>query len=79
MGKIFNLYKKMSVDDAICVLCLLGVGLMTLAIIGIFGKFLMVWTAIWLFFSGIVVSFLSVVMLFGTNGCFMHDITKESK
>ena len=79
MGKIFNLYKKMSVDDAICVLCLLGVGLMALAIIGIFGKFLMGWTAIWLFFSGAVVSFLSVVMLFGTNGCFIHDITEESK
>lgn len=79
MGKIFNFYKKMSVDDAICVLCLLGFGLMMFAILGIFGEFIMEWAAAWLFFSGVVVSALGVIMLFGTNGCFMHDISTENK
>lgn len=79
MGQKFNFYKKMSVDDAICVLCILGFGLMMFAIVGIFGQFLMMWAAVWLFFSGVVVSFLGVVMLFGTNGCFMHDISTEEK
>ena len=32
MGKILNFYKKMSVEDAICVFCLLGFGLMIFAI-----------------------------------------------
>ncbi len=35
MGKILNFYKKMSVEDAICVFCLLGFALMTFAIAGI--------------------------------------------
>ena len=79
MGQKFNFYKKMSVDDAICALCLLGFGLMMFAIFGIFGQFLMVWAAAWLFFSGLVASFLGVVILFGKNGCFMHDITTEKE
>ena len=79
MGKKFNVYKKMSVDDAICVLCLFGFGLMVFAILGIFGRFLVEWAAAWLFFSGVIVSALGVTMLFGTNGCFMHDILVESK
>lgn len=79
MEKIFNVYKKMSVEDAICILCLLGFGLMMFAIFGIFGQFLVEWAAAWLLFSGVVVSFLGVTLLFGTNGCFMHDISAESK
>lgn len=79
MKKIVDAYKKMSGDDAICVLCLLGFGLMMFAIVGIFGQFLMIWAAAWLFFSGVIVSALGVTMLFGTNGCFMHDISTESK
>lgn len=79
MRKFFNFYKKMSVDDAICVLCLLGFGLMMFAIFGIFGQFLMEWAAAWLFFSGVIVSVLAVAMLFGTNGCFIHDISTEKK
>lgn len=79
MEKIFKAYKKMSVEDAICVLCLLGFGLMMFAILGIFGRFLVEWAAAWLFFSGVMVSVLGVAMLFGTNGCFMHDISIKSK
>ena len=79
MEKIFNVYKKMSVEDAICILCLLGFGLMMFAIFGIFVQILVEWAAAWLFFSGVIVSVLSVTMLFGTNGCFMHDISTEDK
>ena len=43
MGKILNFYKKMSVEDAICVFCLLGFALMIFAIAGIFGRFLAEW------------------------------------
>lgn len=75
MGKILNFYKKMSVEDAICVFCLLGFALMIFAIAGIFGRFLAEWISVWLFFSGVVVSAVAVIILFGKNDCFIHDIS----
>ena len=77
MGKILNFYKKMSVEDAICVFCLLGFGLMIFAIAGIFGRFLAEWISVWLFFSGVVVSAVAVIILFGKNDCFIHDISTD--
>ncbi len=75
MGKIFNFYKKMSVDDTICVFGLFGGALMMFAIAGVFFGFLDEWAFIWLFTSGWVVSAVVVAVIFGKNGCFMHDIT----
>ena len=77
MGKILNFYKKMSVEDAICAFCLLGFGLMIFAIAGIFGRFLAEWISVWLFFSGVVVSAVAVIILFGKNDCFIHDISTD--
>ena len=79
MGKILNFYKKMSVEDAICVLGLLGSGLMIFAIAGIFGRFLAEWVFVWLFFSGEVVAAVAVIILFGKYDCFIHDIPTNEK
>ena len=79
MGKILNFYKKMSVEDAICVLCLLDLGLMTFAIAGIFGRFLAEWISVWLLFSGAIVAAVAVIILFGKNDCFIHDIPTDEK
>ena len=79
MGKILNFYKKMSVEDAICVLCLLGLGLTTFAIAGIFGRFLAEWISVWLLFSGAIVAAVAVIILFGKNDCFIHDIPTDEK
>ena len=79
IGKILNFYKKMSVEDAICVLCLLGLGLMTFAIAGIFGRFLAEWISVWLLFSGAIVAAVAVIILFGKNDCFIHDIPTDEK
>ena len=69
----------MSVEDAICVLCLLGLGLMTFAIAGIFGRFLAEWISVWLLFSGAIVAAVAVIILFGKNDCFIHDIPTDEK
>ena len=77
MGKILNFYKKMSVEDAICVFSLLGFALMMFAIAGIFGRFLAEWISVWLFFAGVVVSAVAVIIMFGKNDCFIHDIATD--
>ena len=77
MGKILNFFFFFSIEDAICVFCLLGFGLMIFAIAGIFGRFLAEWISVWLFFSGVVVSAVAVIILFGKNDCFIHDITAD--
>lgn len=79
MGKIFNLYKHMSVEDAIGVFCLFGYGLMLFAIVGGFGRFLADWVVAWLFFSGVVVAAVAVVVMFGKNDCFIHDVATDNK
>lgn len=48
------------------------------AIAGIFGRFLAEWISVWLFFSGVVVSAVAVIILFGKNDCFIHDIATDN-
>ena len=79
MGKILNFYKKMSVEDAICVFSLLGFALMMFAIAGIFGRFLAEWISVWLFFAGVVVSAVAVIIMFGKIECFLHEIATDNK
>ena len=78
MGKILNFYKKMSVEDAICVFSLLGFALMMFAIAGIFGRFLADLISVWLSFAGVVVSAVAVIIMFGKNDCFIHDIATDN-
>lgn len=79
MKKIFDYFKNMGVDDALIIFNLFGVALIAFALTGGYLHFFAGWVADWLLFSGLFVMFVTMLIMFGRNGFFVHDITESDK
>ncbi len=77
MKKIIEIYKKMSVDDALIFFAMFGVALMVFAFLGYVLHALSVEVSDWLCLAGLFVDFVMSMVIFARNGFFLHDITDK--